>query len=420
MARGLTLQRTLISVVLIGVAVGVGGAILGVLASMRKPPEKSAKFDLHIAVRTSSAQRQSYREELNGYGKARAMRRTSVAAEVTGLVVKISPRLEAGNAVAAGEELVWLDDRDLKDAVESIGARLDRNDAERLRLTADAASIGQQIKLAAEELRVANRELARVEKLLERGVATTSDSDAESLRVMLRRTAVLRLDGDRNRNDAQQASTAAARKELDVSLRQARTNLDRAVIRAPYAGRIESRTAQKGAHVGPGTMLFEILDPTRVEIPVALPASRHGQVAVGTDALVRVPGGDADAWTAKIVRLAPLVRADDRTFVVYLESTGDNAVPPGAFVVARIPGRQYDNVFVIPRTAFVGKRIFVVEGDIARELSPHIVRSLPGVILCDGGIEEGDAIIVTNLEQVADGTTVAVSGEPAGAEDDDA
>ena len=420
MARGLTLQRIVISIVTFGVAVLIGGAIRGVLAGMREPPEKSARFDLRIAVRTSNAQRQTYRENLSGYGKARAMRRTSVAAEVTGLVLKISPRLEAGSAVAAGEALVWLDDRDLKDAVASIGARLDRNDAERMRLTADAASIGQQIELAEEELRVASRELERVKKLLERGVATTSDSDTESLRVMQRRTSVLRLDGDRNRNDAQKAGNVAERKELEVSLRQARTNLDRAVIRAPYQGRIESRTAQKGARVGPGTMLFEILDPTRVEIPVALPASRHGQVAVGADAIVRVPGSGSESWKAKIVRLAPLVRANDRTFVVYLESTGENAVPPGAFVVARIPGRLYADVFVIPRTAFVGKRIFVVEGEVARERRPHIVRSLPGVVLCDGGVEQGDAIIVTNLEQVANGTIVAPVEAKNGSEDDDA
>jgi len=417
MTRGLTGQRVVVSLVLMAVASGVGFAMLGALASLRKPPEKSAKFDLRIAVRTTKARRQSYREELSGYGKARAMRRTPVSAEVTGLVTRISKRLEAGNAVAGGEALVWLDDRDLKDVIASIDARLDRNTAERQRLAADAESITLQLKLANEEMRVASRELERVEKLLERGVATTSVRDAEMLRVTLRRATVLRLDGDRNRNQAQTASNAAARRELEVSLRQARTNLARAVIHAPYAGRIESRTVQTGARVAPGSMLFEILDPTRVEIPVALPASRHGQVAIGTEALVRVPGNSLGEWTAKVVRLAATVRADDRTFLVYLESKGDDAVPPGAFVAARIQGKQYENVFVLPRTAFVGDRVFVVDGNVARERQPTIVRSLPAVVLCDGGIEEGDALIVTNLEQVADGANVVATASKAEGED---
>lgn len=417
MARGLTGQRIVVSLVLMAVASGIGFAMLGALASLREPPEKSAKFDLRIAVRTTQARRQSYREELSGYGKARAMRRTPVSAEVTGLVTKISERLEAGNAVAAGEELVWLDDRDLKDVIASIAARLDRNSAERQRLEADAESITLQLKLAGEELRVASRELERVEKLLERGVATTSLRDAEMLRVTLRRASVLRLEGERNRNQAQHASNEAARRELEVSLRQARTNLERAVIHAPYAGRIESRTVQTGARVAPGSMLFEMLDPTRVEIPVALPASRYGQVAIGTEAIVRVPGNSIGEWTAKVVRLAATVRADDRTFLVYLESKGDDAVPPGAFVAARIQGKQYDNVFVLPRTAFVGDRVFVVDNNVARERRPRIVRSLPAVVLCDGGIEEGDALIVTNLEQVAEGANVVATASKAEGED---
>jgi membrane fusion protein (multidrug efflux system) len=292
-----------------------------------------------------------------------------------------------------------------------------RNSADAMRLEADAASLDQQLELAREELVVAQRELDRVEKLLERGVATTSDRDAEVLRVSVRRTTILRLEADAKRNGAQRASNQAEAKELTVSLRQARTNLSRAVVHAPYAGRIEARLVQPGSRVAPGSALFELVDLTRVEIPVALPASRFGHIETGTEASVRLPGSGGEPWTAKVVRLAPSVRADDRTYVVYLESGGERVVPPGAFVTATFEGQRYANVFAVPRTAFVGKRIFVVEGEVARERVPVIVRSLPAVVLCESGIEVGDRIIVTNLEQVADGTRITATDEDTEAKD---
>jgi len=407
LSRGLTVRRILVSLTGVAILLAVGNGVRAGLASFAEEPEKSAQFDLRVAVRTMPAKRGVFRESLTGYGRARALRHATVAAEVAGLVLRVHPELEAGNAVEQGEELVWLDDRDLKDAVASIEARLARNAADADRIAADAGSLDQQLELAREELAIAKREQERVAKLLEREVATTSDQDAEALRVSLRRTAILRLEADRKRTDALRDSNAAEKRELEVSLRQARTNLARAVVRAPYAGRIEMRNVQPGSRVAPGSPLFELVDLSRVEIPVALPASRHGQVAVGTEAVVRLPGGSVEEWKAKVVRLAPTVRADDRTFLVYLESDGERVVPPGAFVMARILGRSYPDVFVVPRTAFVGKRLFVFENGVARERRPVIVQSLPAVILCSSGLEPGDRIIVTNLEQVADGAKVS-------------
>jgi len=417
MSRGLTLRRSLISALGVVVLITIGNAVRAGLASLAKEPEKSAQFDLRIAVRTQAATRSDFRETLIGYGRARAIRHATVAAEVAGLVMRVDPALEAGSSVEADQPVAWLDDRDLKDAVSSIEARLLRNRADADRLVADRASIDEQLELAQQELAIAQRELARVSELLEREVATTSDRDAETLRVSLRRTSILRLEADRKRIGSQLASNDAEKKELEVSLRQTRTNLTRAVVRAPYAGQIVTRHVQPGSRVAPGTPLFEVVDLSQVEIPVALPASRYGQVGVGAEAHVSLPGSGGSSWSATVVRVAPTVRSDDRTFLVYVESRGEDVVPPGAFVSVSIPGKVYPDVFAVPRTAFVGQTLFIVADGIAKERTPNIVRALPSTILCDVGIEVGDRIIVTNLEQVADGAKVVTADTPADKKD---
>ncbi|MEM8883742.1 MAG: efflux RND transporter periplasmic adaptor subunit [Planctomycetota bacterium] len=415
MAQSLLMRRTTTSFVLIAIIVGVAFGIERWLASKAEPPAKAAEIEIRVAVRVAEAKRQDYVEQLTGYGRARSLRRTAVAAEVAGLVVQLAPELEAGNAVRAGQELVWLDDRDRRTQVSTIAARSSRRQAEEKRLRADRANLERQLKIARGELEVAERELGRVRRLVEREVATSSSEDAELLRVTTRQTAVTRLEGELSKNQAMLDSNQAEDKELQVSADQARTDLDRTVIRAPYDGRIELRMVQKGARVAPGVELFRIVDPTRVEVPVALPASRYGEVAVGAEAAVQLPGSRGVSWKASVARLAPTVRADDRTFLVYLESTGEEAVPPGAFVSASISGRRYPDVFVLPRTAFVGDRIFVADGEVARARTPGVVRALPSVVLCRDGIEVGESIIVTNLEQVAEGSRVAPIEGGAGA-----
>jgi multidrug resistance efflux pump len=384
----------------------VASGIRSKLAAQKKPPAKATEIELRTAVRVEAVHRGAYREKLVGYGRARALRRTAVAAEVAGLVTRIAKQLDAGATVKAGEELVWLDDRDSRNRVVTIDAQLSKNTADAERFTVDATNTQRQLELATEELGVAERELDRVTTLVKRGVATSSAQDAERLRVTQRRTVILRLEGDLARNRTQRASNTADRRVLAASREQAITELERCVVRAPYAGHIEARHVQSGARVAPGVVLFELVDRSRVEIPVPLPASRYGDVSVGATARIRMPAGEKRQWSGTVARISPTVSARERTFLVYVESTGESAVPPGAFVVAEIDGRQYEDVIVIPRTAFVNGGVFVATDGIARRRTPKVKREFPSVILCSEGIEDGEEIIVTNLEEVADGARV--------------
>lgn len=406
MQRSLLVRRALVSFGLIVLITGVALLIRGQLASRKTPPAKAAEIDIRTAVRVTSAKRQTYREELIGYGKSKALRRTAVAAEVAGLVIRISDQLNAGVSVNGGDELVWLDDRDSRNRLVSIDAQLSRNTAEAESLSVDAANVNRQLVLATEELGVAERELKRVSTLVQRGVATSSAEDAERLRVTQRQAAILRMQGELERNRTQGAINVASRRVLSASRAHATTDLARCVVRAPYAGQIEFRTVQPGARVAPGSVLFALVDRTRIEIPIPLPASRYGDVVPGAAARITIPGREDHAWLGKVARIAPTVSTQDRTFFVYIECVGDATVPPGSFVVVSIDGREHRDVFVIPRTAFVDGSVFIAKDGVAHRRTPEVARSLPSIVLCSGGIESGEQIILTNLEEVAEGARV--------------
>ena len=173
-----------------------------------------------------------------------------------------------------------------------------------------------------------------------------------------------------------------------------------------------------GARVAAGAQLLELVDPSRVEVAIRLGASRYGEVGAGSAVRLRLSDGGPVVWEGTVTRVAPEVDESDRTFAVYCEVSAEDTsapVPPGAFVLAEVTGRSYDDVMPVPRTAFVEDSVYVAipteSAGVAKvELRhPTIYRMLPDVALVKSGLSPGEAVILTNLDQVVEGVRVRTS-----------
>ena len=405
-------RRILLTLLISIVVTGIGAQVMRTLAAKKEEPKQAEQRARAVAVRAVRLERVDYRESIDGYGSARALRRARVAAKIGGLVRWISPQLEAGNAVKEGDVLVRLDDRNAKSAMGSASARLDRHRADARKLTTELETARSKIAIVERELLASKRELERIESLQGQDAATASDYDKQSMATALRETALLDLEGRIRSLESQVERNKAESREAESELERARLDLERAEVRAPHGGRIESRRVHPGDHVAPGATLFELVDLSRVEIPVALAAMHFGSVGEKAAAELRLSGRSEVTWAGTVDRIGPTVSSEDRTFHVYLVVGQDSAggmVPPGAFVTARIEGRRFDRVFVIPRSAMLEDRLYVARDGIARTVAPHIIARLPHAVLVDEGLREGEMLIASNLEEVADGTRVNLS-----------
>jgi RND family efflux transporter MFP subunit len=416
--------RIVVSIVVVLLFLALGAALFIVALKLRKAPPTAPGTAPRTVVRVVTAHRAPFREVLEGYGRARALRQGAVAAEVGGVVRALSPDLEAGALVTRGDELVWIDARDYERALESALARQSQAESTVTRLQIDLENIAQRLVLTKEDFDTSKRELERVKGLTEEGVVTRSELDRQRISTSLTEKQLLTLQSQES-TTRQELSRAVEEVKSAVAARtRAQLDLSRAVVTAPYSGRILERNAQLGATVGPGATLFTLVDLSRVEVPVALGASHFGEVAVGAPAAIRLREGEDVVWRGKVARVAPTVRAEDSTFLVYLEVEGavtGNPVPPGAFIVAEIEGKLHPEVFAIPRAAFISERVYVArpklpagKGEgvaVIAERTPIIDRLLPETALVKDGLAEGDLVVVTNLEQIADGSTVQLVDE---------
>lgn len=403
------------------------------LKAMRAKSARSTGGVLPPLVRAETAQRVDFTESLRGFGRAEPLRRATVVAEVAGVVTHIAPTLEAGTAITAasgggdatgaGNEagsglpnLVRLDDRDLVDRLERTREDVKASQAEIVRLATVKGSLRERLAVAEEELDTAERELERITPLVPKTL-TRSALDAQRLQVTLRQRSKLTFEAQIKENveavKVAEARLASLRRVVSLAERE----LTRAVIRAPFAGRIEARHVNLGERVRVGDPLFTIVNLSRIQVPVALAAGQYAEVKQGARASVHLPEQSEVLWEGTVDRVAPQINPVERTFYAYLVVTGkdrETPVPPGTHVVAEIEGRTHQGVVPVPRRAFLGKRVFVAhpdkEGDegtyVVSERAPTVERFLSGVALVSSGVEDGELVLVTNLESVAEGSRV--------------
>jgi RND family efflux transporter MFP subunit len=331
---------------------------------------------------------------LNASGYVTPRRRATVAAKITGRLETIS--VEEGMRVEAGQELAKLDDTDLR--VRLASAEADRQATE-------AALADLKVNLANAE-----RELDRAQRLHEAGVTSAQSQDTA-------RTAVESLRA-RIASVAEQVKAAEARAQI------ARQDIENTVIRAPFAGMVVSKDAQRGEMVSPvsagggftRTGIATIVDMSSLEIEVDVNESYIARVRSGQPVVAildaypdwKIPGkvrtiiptADRQKATVKVRasfdRLDPKILPDLGVKVAFLG-------PPPSRTAA-------SNTVVIPRTAVRtengASRVFIHSGDHAESRPVQLGATREDEQEITSGLAAGDQVLINAPADLKDGQRV--------------
>jgi len=333
---------------------------------------------------------------LNASGYVTPRRRATVAAKITARVNEIYA--EEGIRVEAGQVLARLDDSDA--AVRLAAAIADRDTT--------AAALGDlQVNLANAE-----RDLKRTEELFQRRLIAEQQIDTARLAV-----------------DSFKARIALARRQIgaaDARIKMAEQDIDNCIVRAPFAGIVVSKDAQRGEMVSPisagggftRTGIATLVDMTSLEIEVDVNESYIARVHDGQpvtavlDAYpdweipgkVRtlIPTADRQKATVKVRvsfdRLDPRILPDMGVKVTFL---GDKptAAPSGGRVL-------------VPRTAISeegGKpTVFVYREGRAERRVVGLGQGRGNDQEVIAGLADGEQIITGGVKNLRDGRRVTV------------
>ena len=298
-------------------------------------------------------------ERLTATGTIRANEQVELVSEIAGKVEAI--HFEEGQPVAADQLLLEIDASELE--------------AERQRT-------GYQVELAA-------RREARQRELLDDGVISEQEHDfvANELNV------------------------------LRAELRRVEAQLVKASIRAPFAGTVGLRQVSVGGYLTPQTAIATLQDLDPVKLDFAIPEKYAGQVRVGREVVFRVAGSTAE-HRGEVYAIEPRVDPQTRSLLLRARSSNaDGSLLPGIFADVELAVREVEDALTVPSVAVIpelgGKKVFVVEEGEARSRGVETgVRGAERVEVT-AGLEAGDRVIVTGIQQLRAGMPVRVEGSVA-------
>lgn len=207
------------------------------------------------------------------------------------------------------------------------------------------ASQAANVEVAAADARLAQANLDRALKLVERGFISKADVD--------------RLTATR---DAAVARVRVARAGLgELGARAARLN-----IVAPASGLVLTRAAEPGQIVSPGSgVLFSMARDGQMEMQARLSESDLARLAVGASAEVTPVGSDR-TFQGQVWQLSPTIDQTSREGIARIALAYDKALRPGGFATATLLSGTI-TAPLLPESAILsdekGSYVFIIGDD---------------------------------------------------------
>lgn len=415
-----------VAILTVGVLAMVG------LAALREDPPLAEEEEIVLHSEAMRVVQQDIPVELHGYGTARPHRLAEVTAEISGRVLEVHSELRTGVVVEEGTILAKIDERDIGLSLESARAEVERLDTERRRLDQEETNDKRRLELAKELREIARREFERTRDLVEGdGVETVSALDARLMELTSRENAIAEIENSLALFEARRAQLTAQLRAARSRVDQLDLDLDRATIRAPFAGRIESKHVDIGQRVSPGQVLFVVADDSILEIPASLdgrevarwlnlstdPVTTHWfRNFNDTHARVRWTEGDADVWFEGNLSRVERYDSATRTFHVVVSVPARQGIEDGPeffpltngmFCHLVLPGRVAYEVVPVPRAAIdSSSQVLVANNGRVETRRVQIARFQDDIALIDRGLEDGEIILLNRPPRVIDGMKV--------------
>ena len=378
--------------------------VLGVIGynklSVEIPEEAQPRRERKpVETRVLELTREDYQVEIPSQGNIRAHGLVNLTAEVAGKVQAIHPPFEEGAFFSKGDILLEINPIDLQVAL----------------ISAQAQVASAQLNLEKEEA------LAEQARLDWKDLGYEDEPSA-----LVRREPQLK---------AARQGLLLAEAQEESALR----NLERTKVTAPFDGRVLRRTVGVGQSIGPSTALAEIFSTDYSEVRLPLSTLNLRDITLPEDASdpplpVTLRDGLDDQssteWSARILRTEGALDANTLELFAIARIEDPFGLrsehPPlrvGQPVIAAIPGKTLEDVFVIPREAVSQlSRIRIVDPT-TMKLDSSYIRPLHSdddhIIFRDSSLEDGTLLVLTRLVYAPDGGGVIIIPEENEASPDD-
>lgn len=333
--------------------------VLGVAVLSAPAPAQNGPPSTPVSV--SAAIEAPIAPSLELVGVVMAKRRSTVAAAAAGIVDELT--VDEGNTVAAGDPLARLDAAALRIRIEAAEARKAELEA---------------------NLRERQSTLERSRSLFEKG-----------------RIAGEEFDRDRHGEEALRHAVAGA----DAAIRVLRDELEKTVVRAPFAGTVTRKHTEVGQRLDVGGDVVDLLDLSRMDVWLDLPERQAGQVDLTQPVAVRtLPYADR-VFDGRVIGLIPDADPQAHTLPLKVEvANPDGLLKAGMYARATVALQGRKQALLVSKDALVSRGtarfVFVVRDGAAHQVTVEPGLASAGRVDVAGALEAGEWVVVRGNERL--------------------
>lgn len=190
-------------------------------------------------------------------------------------------------------------------------------------------------------------------------------------------------------------------------------NLEKTVLKAPFAGKIGLKNVSQGAYVTPTTSLATLVQTNPVKVDFSIPEKYSTLIRVGRNVKFEVEG-QPEAYYANVVAIDPKIDPNLRTLKLRaLAKNPADKLVPGMFVRVSVD-LDIAQAIMIPTEAVVpvlkGKKVYVVRNGKADEVMIETGVRNDKKIQVTSGLQRGDSLIVSGIMALKKDAAVKVKG----------
>lgn len=190
-------------------------------------------------------------------------------------------------------------------------------------------------------------------------------------------------------------------------------NLEKTVLKAPFAGKIGLKNVSQGAYVTPTTSLATLVQTNPVKVDFSIPEKYSTLIRVGRNVKFEVEG-QPEAYYANVVAIDPKIDPNLRTLKLRaLAKNPADRLVPGMFVRVSVD-LDIAQAIMIPTEAVVpvlkGKKVYVVRNGKADEVMIETGVRNDKKIQVTSGLQRGDSLIVSGIMALKKDAAVKVKG----------
>jgi multidrug efflux system membrane fusion protein len=366
----------------------------GAFAVLKNPPvaeRREMPSGPQMTVDVMHLHKRAYHVKLQSYGIVQPRTQSTLVAQVSGEITAINDSLREGGFFEKGDVLITIDKRDYLADVKIAEASL---------MSAKQALSEQK---------------ARAVQALEDWNRLGNKGEASDL--VLRKPQLL----------AAEAQVISA----DSALEKSKLELERSSIVAPYAGRVMEKMVDVGQVVNNSSKLAEVyaIDYVEIRLPlrnrdlsfIDLPEEyriKNEESREDPEVTIYSELAGGSQWQGKVVRTESAI--DDRARQLHVvaqvddpfghQVLGKTPLKMGQYVTAELSGKNVHGALVIPNSAiYQGSYVYIVVDDLLHRREIRIAWQNQQDAIIDGGLTEGDVLVLTSLGQVTSGVRVSIS-----------